>query len=189
MTLFRLDASIRVDGSHSRALGDLVEQEWIAAHRDGRVLRDFRARRGPLLGRDPAVAHVEVVHREVHAVELTSGDRQVARHARADRQDDRVELGAQLVARDVDTDVDAAARYDAVRRLGIPVGIVELESIGSFTQALAVLIEGPLLQVDASAMGEHLLAARLPSGNALLWRFTKQQTAPRGAGLIDFAHF
>lgn len=28
MTLFRLDASIRVDGSHSRALADLVEQEW-----------------------------------------------------------------------------------------------------------------------------------------------------------------
>ena len=28
MTLFRLDASIRVDGSHSRALGDLVEHEW-----------------------------------------------------------------------------------------------------------------------------------------------------------------
>ena len=28
MTLFRLDASIRVDGSHSRALADSVEQEW-----------------------------------------------------------------------------------------------------------------------------------------------------------------
>ena len=28
MTLFRLDASIRVDGSHSRALADIVEQEW-----------------------------------------------------------------------------------------------------------------------------------------------------------------
>jgi len=28
MTLFRLDASIRVEGSHSRALADIVEQEW-----------------------------------------------------------------------------------------------------------------------------------------------------------------
>ena len=39
MTLFRLDASIRVDGSHSRALGDLVEHEWVAASPDSRVLR------------------------------------------------------------------------------------------------------------------------------------------------------
>ena len=39
MTLFRLDASIRVDGSHSRALGDLVEHEWISANPGGRVIR------------------------------------------------------------------------------------------------------------------------------------------------------
>jgi FMN-dependent NADH-azoreductase len=49
MTLFRLDASIRVDGSHSRALGDLVEQEWTAANLDGRVLRRH-------LGTDPIPA-------------------------------------------------------------------------------------------------------------------------------------
>jgi FMN-dependent NADH-azoreductase len=29
MTLFRLDASFRVEGSHSRAVGDLVEQAWL----------------------------------------------------------------------------------------------------------------------------------------------------------------
>ena len=28
MSLFRLDASTRVDGSHSRAVADIVEQEW-----------------------------------------------------------------------------------------------------------------------------------------------------------------
>ena len=28
MSLFRLDASIRVEGSHSRAIADIVEQEW-----------------------------------------------------------------------------------------------------------------------------------------------------------------
>ena len=39
MPLFRLDASIRVDGSHSRALGDLVEHEWAVAHPGDRVLR------------------------------------------------------------------------------------------------------------------------------------------------------
>ena len=32
MTLFRLDASIRVEGSASREIADLVEAEWIAAH-------------------------------------------------------------------------------------------------------------------------------------------------------------
>jgi FMN-dependent NADH-azoreductase len=32
MTLFRLDASIRVEGSHSREIADIVEQEWRAAH-------------------------------------------------------------------------------------------------------------------------------------------------------------
>lgn len=32
MVLFRLDASIRVDGSASREIADIVEQEWLANH-------------------------------------------------------------------------------------------------------------------------------------------------------------
>jgi FMN-dependent NADH-azoreductase len=32
MSLYRLDASIRVEGSHSRAIADIVEQEWRNAH-------------------------------------------------------------------------------------------------------------------------------------------------------------
>jgi hypothetical protein len=32
MPLFRLDASIRVEGSHSREIADIVEQEWRTAH-------------------------------------------------------------------------------------------------------------------------------------------------------------
>jgi FMN-dependent NADH-azoreductase len=32
MGLFRLDASIRTEGSHSRAIADIVEAEWRAAH-------------------------------------------------------------------------------------------------------------------------------------------------------------
>src|SRR5689334_7138636 len=32
MTLFRLDASIRVEGSASREIADIVEAEWLAAH-------------------------------------------------------------------------------------------------------------------------------------------------------------
>lgn len=32
MTLFRLDASIRVEGSASREIADIVEREWLGAH-------------------------------------------------------------------------------------------------------------------------------------------------------------
>ena len=60
-----------------------------------------RDRRGSGAGSpaDAAVALVEVLHREVDAVELAARHRQVARNARAGRDDDRVELLAQLVAR------------------------------------------------------------------------------------------
>ena len=39
MSLFRLDASIRVEGSHSRAIADIVEQEWRNTHPDEPVVR------------------------------------------------------------------------------------------------------------------------------------------------------
>jgi FMN-dependent NADH-azoreductase len=39
MSLFRLDASIRVEGSHSRAIADIVEQEWRDAHPGESVIR------------------------------------------------------------------------------------------------------------------------------------------------------
>lgn len=39
MPLFRLDASIRVEGSHTRAIADIVEQEWRNSHPDEKVIR------------------------------------------------------------------------------------------------------------------------------------------------------
>jgi FMN-dependent NADH-azoreductase len=39
MSLFRLDASIRTEGSTSRALGDIVEAEWSAAHPGAAITR------------------------------------------------------------------------------------------------------------------------------------------------------
>ena len=39
MSLYRLDASIRVEGSNSRAIADIVEQEWRNAHPDEPVIR------------------------------------------------------------------------------------------------------------------------------------------------------
>jgi FMN-dependent NADH-azoreductase len=49
MTLFRLDASIRVEGSASREIADIVEQEWLAAHPGDRIERRH-------LGTDPLPA-------------------------------------------------------------------------------------------------------------------------------------
>ena len=39
MTLFRLDAGIRVDGSASREIADIVVDEWLAAHPDDVIER------------------------------------------------------------------------------------------------------------------------------------------------------
>ena len=39
MTLFRLDASIRTEGSHSRAIADIVEQGWRDGHPDETIVR------------------------------------------------------------------------------------------------------------------------------------------------------
>jgi FMN-dependent NADH-azoreductase len=39
MSLFRIDASIRIDGSHSRAIADIVEHEWRSGNPGAPVLR------------------------------------------------------------------------------------------------------------------------------------------------------
>jgi FMN-dependent NADH-azoreductase len=39
MSLFRLDASIRVEGSNSRAIADLVEEEWRDSHPEEQIVR------------------------------------------------------------------------------------------------------------------------------------------------------
>jgi FMN-dependent NADH-azoreductase len=39
MSLFRLDASIRVDGSASREIADIVEQHWVTDHPDDHIVR------------------------------------------------------------------------------------------------------------------------------------------------------
>ena len=39
MTLFRLDASIRTEGSASREIADIVEDEWRAVHPDEAINR------------------------------------------------------------------------------------------------------------------------------------------------------
>ena len=49
MKLFRLDASIRTEGSHSREIADLVEREWLADNPGDTVVRRH-------LGTDPVPA-------------------------------------------------------------------------------------------------------------------------------------
>jgi FMN-dependent NADH-azoreductase len=39
MSLFRLDASIRIDGSHTRQIADIVEQEWRESYPDEPITR------------------------------------------------------------------------------------------------------------------------------------------------------
>ena len=39
MSLFRLDASMRVEGSHSREIADIVENEWRTAHPSDGIVR------------------------------------------------------------------------------------------------------------------------------------------------------
>jgi FMN-dependent NADH-azoreductase len=46
MSLFRLDSSMRIEGSHSSEIADIVESEWRAAHPDDAVVRRH-------LGTDP----------------------------------------------------------------------------------------------------------------------------------------
>jgi FMN-dependent NADH-azoreductase len=49
MSLFRLDASIRIDGSVSRSIADIVESVWSSEHTDGTVV-------GRSIGLDPVPA-------------------------------------------------------------------------------------------------------------------------------------
>ncbi|MFI5067727.1 MAG: FMN-dependent NADH-azoreductase [Streptosporangiales bacterium] len=71
MSLFRLEASIRAEGSHSRAIADIVEQEWRAGRPDEPVTRR-------LIGLEPvpATAWADAVSaRGVPADERTPGQR------------------------------------------------------------------------------------------------------------------
>jgi hypothetical protein len=67
----------------------------------------------------------------VHAVELAPWHRQVAGHARAQREHHGVELVAQLLGADVDTDVDAQAQLhalgDQLLHAALDDGLLDLE--------------------------------------------------------------
>jgi FMN-dependent NADH-azoreductase len=66
MSLFRLDASIRVEGSHSREIADIVEQEWRTAHPNSPVVTRQ-------IGIDPVPATAWAT--AVHATSVPADDR------------------------------------------------------------------------------------------------------------------
>jgi len=81
MSLFRLDASIRVEGSHSREIADIVEQEWRTAYPHSQVVTRH-------IGVDPIPAtawstavhatFLPVVHRSAEQVEALNLAAEVA---------------------------------------------------------------------------------------------------------------
>ncbi|WP_375484374.1 FMN-dependent NADH-azoreductase [uncultured Jatrophihabitans sp.] len=88
MTLYRLDASFRVDGSHSRAIADLVEGEWTSQLPDDRIVRRH-------VGTDPVPA-------TYWGAAVTAGF--LSPEDRSDEQRAAQALAAQLVDELVDAD-------------------------------------------------------------------------------------
>jgi FMN-dependent NADH-azoreductase len=88
MTLFRLDASIRTDGSHSREIADLVEREWQAVHPHDDVVRRH-------VGTDPVPAT---------AWAAAVGASMTPEDQRTDEQREAVALAAAEVDRMADAD-------------------------------------------------------------------------------------
>ncbi|MFT2694208.1 FMN-dependent NADH-azoreductase [Clavibacter zhangzhiyongii] len=93
MTLFRLDASIRIDGSTSRALGDIVEREWRASHPDAAVTRRH-------LGSDPvsSTSWSDAVAGSMTPADARTPDQQAAAALAATLTDELVAADALLFA-------------------------------------------------------------------------------------------
>jgi FMN-dependent NADH-azoreductase len=93
MSLFRLDASIRVDGSHSREIADIVEREWQASHPRAEVVRRH-------VGTDPvpATAWATAVSAAYVPEDQRSADQRGAAALAAEAVDQLVEADALLFA-------------------------------------------------------------------------------------------
>jgi len=93
MSLFRLDASIRVEGSHSRAIADIVEQEWRNAHPGEPVIRRH-AGVDPI----PATAWATAVFAGRTPEESRTDEQQAALALAATLTDELIEADALLFA-------------------------------------------------------------------------------------------
>ena len=93
MSLYRIDASIRVEGSNSRAIADIVEQEWRNAHPEEPVIRRH-------LGVDPipATAWATAVFPNFTPAESRTDEQKAAQALAATLTDELVEADALLFA-------------------------------------------------------------------------------------------
>ena len=93
MSLYRIDASIRVDGSNSRAIADIVEQEWRNANPDEPVIRRH-------VGVDPvpATAWAAAVFGSRTPAESRTDEQKAALALAATLTDELVEADALLFA-------------------------------------------------------------------------------------------
>jgi FMN-dependent NADH-azoreductase len=93
MSLYRIDASIRVEGSNSRAIADIVEQEWRNAHPEEPVIRRH-------LGVDPipATAWATAVFANFTPAESRTDEQKAAQALAATLTDELVEADALLFA-------------------------------------------------------------------------------------------
>ena len=160
----RSAGQLGVDVEHDHAagllavrVGDAVHARVAAADDDhplapGAQLAPGLGRsRGPALLRgDPAVALVEVVHRRVDPGQLASGNVEVTRDPRADRDHHRVEALLQLLGGDVAPDVGVVLELDPLlledrhaavddRLLELGVGHAEAQQAA---RALVALVHG-----------------------------------------------
>ena len=93
MSLFRLDASIKVEGSASREIADVVEEHWLAAHPGDRVVRRH-------LGTDPlpSDAWAHAVSASWTPAEDRTPEQQAAAELVAGLTDELLEADAVLLA-------------------------------------------------------------------------------------------
>lgn len=93
MSLFRLDASIKVEGSASREIADVVEEHWLAAHPGDRVVRRH-------LGTDPlpSDAWAHAVSASWTPVEDRTPEQQAAAELVTGLADELLEADAVLLA-------------------------------------------------------------------------------------------
>src|SRR5262245_13682885 len=100
--------ALAMDGAQTVGAGVAAadDDDALAQRRDEVLVADRVALAAPVLER-------QVLHGEVDAAELAAGHRQVARPARAARQDDRVEVPAEVPDGHVDADMRPCAEDDA----------------------------------------------------------------------------
>jgi FMN-dependent NADH-azoreductase len=93
VSLFRLDASIKVEGSASREIADVVEEHWLAAHPGERVVRRHIGTE-PL----PSEAWAHAVSASWTPVEQRTPEQQAATELAAGLADELLEADAVLLA-------------------------------------------------------------------------------------------